>query len=95
VVLRVGPEVLAGSSRLKAGTATKLALNMISTATMVQLGRTKGDLMIDMRPVSAKLRERAIRIVRDESGLDEDEARRRLEASGWDVRAALEASERP
>jgi N-acetylmuramic acid 6-phosphate etherase len=94
VVLRVGPEVLAGSSRLKAGTATKLALNMISTATMVQLGRTKGDLMIDMRPVSAKLRERAIRIVRDESGLDEDEARRRLEASGWDVRAALEASER-
>jgi N-acetylmuramic acid 6-phosphate etherase len=94
VVLRVGPEVLAGSSRLKAGTATKLALNMISTATMVQLGRTKGDLMIDMRPVSAKLRERAIRIVRDESGLDEGEARRRLEASGWDVRAALEASER-
>jgi N-acetylmuramic acid 6-phosphate etherase len=94
VVLRVGPEVLAGSSRLKAGTATKLALNMISTATMVRLGKTKGDLMIDMRPVSAKLRERAIRIVRDESGLDEDEARRRLEASGWDVRAVLEASER-
>ena len=94
VVLRVGPEVLAGSSRLKAGTATKLALNMISTATMVRLGKTKGDLMIDMRPVSAKLRERAIRIVRDETGLDEDEARRRLEASGWDVRAVLEASER-
>ena len=94
VVLRVGPEVLAGSSRLKAGTATKLALNMISTATMVRLGKTKGDLMIDMRPVSAKLRERAIRIVRDESGLDDDEARRRLEASGWDVRAVLDATER-
>jgi N-acetylmuramic acid 6-phosphate etherase len=94
VVLRVGPEVLAGSSRLKAGTATKLALNMISTATMVRLGKTKGDLMIDMRPVSAKLRERAVRIVHDESGLDEDEARRRLEASGWDVRAVLEASDR-
>jgi N-acetylmuramic acid 6-phosphate etherase len=94
VVLRVGPEVLAGSSRLKAGTATKLALNMISTATMVRLGKTKGDLMIDMRPVSAKLRERAIRIVRDESGLAEDEARRRLEASGWDVRAVLESSGR-
>jgi N-acetylmuramic acid 6-phosphate etherase len=61
---------------------------------MVRLGKTKGDLMIDMRPVSAKLRERAIRIVRDESGLDEDEARRRLEASGWDVRAVLEGSER-
>jgi len=94
VVLRVGPEVLAGSSRLKAGTATKLALNMISTATMVRLGKTKGDLMIDMRPVSAKLRERAVRIVRDEGGLDEDEARRRLEASGWNVRAVLEASGR-
>lgn len=94
VVLSVGPEVLSGSSRLKAGTATKLALNMISTATMVKLGRTKGDLMIDMRPVSAKLRERAIRIVREESGLNEDEARRRLVASGWDVRAALESSER-
>ena len=95
VVLRVGPEVLAGSSRLKAGTATKLALNMISTATMVRLGKTKGDLMIDMRPVSAKLRERAIRIVREESGLDEDDARRRLEASGWDVRAVLDATARP
>jgi N-acetylmuramic acid 6-phosphate etherase len=94
VVLRVGPEILAGSSRLKAGTATKLVLNMISTATMVKLGRTKGDLMIDMRPVSTKLRERAIRIVRDESGLDDDEARRRLEASGWDVRAVLESSQR-
>jgi N-acetylmuramic acid 6-phosphate etherase len=94
VVLRVGPEVLAGSSRLKAGTATKLALNMISTAAMVKLGKTKGDLMIDMRPVSAKLRERAIRIVRDEMGLDDDEARRRLDASGWDVRAVLESSDR-
>jgi len=94
VVLRVGPEVLAGSSRLKAGTATKLPLNMISTAAMVRLGKTKGDLMIDMRPVSAKLRERAIRIVRDESGLDDGEARRRLEASGWDVRAVLESTER-
>jgi len=94
VVLRVGPEVLAGSSRLKAGTATKLALNMISTAAMVKLGKTKGDLMIDMRPVNAKLRERAIRIVRDETGLDEEEARRSLEASGWDVRAVLESRER-
>ena len=91
IVLRVGPEILAGSSRLKAGTATKLALNMLSTATMVRLGRTKGDLMIDMRPVSEKLRERAIRIVREETGLDEAEARRRLDVSGWDVRAVLES----
>jgi len=92
IVLRVGPEILAGSSRLKAGTATKLALNMLSTAAMVKLGRTKGDLMIDMRPASNKLRERAIRIVREETGVDEDEARRRLESSGWDVRAVIEAT---
>jgi len=92
IVLRVGPEVLAGSSRLKAGTATKLALNMLSTAAMVKLGRTKGDLMIDMRPASDKLRERAIRIVRDETGVDEDEARRRLESAGWDVRAVIESN---
>jgi N-acetylmuramic acid 6-phosphate etherase len=94
IVLRVGPEILAGSSRLKAGTATKLALNMISTAAMVKLGRTKGDLMVDMRPASAKLRERAIRIVRDEAGVDDEEARRRLEATGWDVRAALQSTPR-
>jgi len=89
IVLRVGPEILAGSSRLKAGTATKLALNMLSTAAMVKIGRTRDDLMVDMRPASAKLRERAVRIVRDETGIDEDEARRRLAASGWDVRAAI------
>ena len=94
IVLRVGPEILAGSSRLKAGTATKLTLNMLSTAAMVKLGRTKGDLMIDMRPVSDKLRERAIRIVREEIGVDEAEARRRLDAAGWDVRAVIESRAR-
>jgi N-acetylmuramic acid 6-phosphate etherase len=92
IALRVGPEILAGSSRLKAGTATKLVLNMLSTAAMVKLGRTKGDLMVDMRPASAKLRERAIRIVREETGADENEARRRLEAAGWDVRAVIEST---
>ena len=65
---------------------------MLSTAAMVKLGRTKGDLMIDMRPASDKLRERAIRIVRDETGVDEDEARRRLESAGWDVRAVIESN---
>jgi len=89
IVLRVGPEILAGSSRLKAGSATKLALNMLSTAAMVKIGRTRDDLMVDMRPASAKLRERAVRIVRDEIGVSEEEARRRLEATGWDVRAAI------
>jgi N-acetylmuramic acid 6-phosphate etherase len=90
VALDVGPEVLAGSSRLKAGTATKLVLNMLSTAAMIRSGRTKGDLMIDLRATNTKLRARAIRIVREETGLGEDEARARLEARGWSVRKALE-----
>jgi len=90
IVVDVGPEVLAGSSRLKAGTATKLVLNMLSTAAMIRSGRTRGDLMIDLRPTNAKLRERAIRMVQDETGVGEDEARARLEGTGWNVRKALE-----
>ncbi|HYK96839.1 MAG TPA: N-acetylmuramic acid 6-phosphate etherase [Candidatus Acidoferrales bacterium] len=89
IVVEVGPEVLAGSSRLKAGTATKLVLNMLSTAAMIRAGRTKGDLMVDLRATNAKLRERAVRMVRDETGLDEAAARDRLEKNGWNVRAAL------
>ncbi len=89
IVVDVGPEIIAGSSRLKAGTATKLVLNMLSTAAMVKLGRTRGDLMVDLRATNAKLRERAVEIVRSEAHLDEAEARRRLEATGWDVRRAL------
>jgi N-acetylmuramic acid 6-phosphate etherase len=89
IVVDVGPEVLAGSSRLKAGTATKLVLNMLSTAAMIRSGRTRGDLMVDLRPTNAKLRERAIRMVRDEAGISEHEARARLEAAGWSVRKAL------
>jgi N-acetylmuramic acid 6-phosphate etherase len=91
IALDVGPEVLAGSSRLKAGTATKLVLNMLSTAAMIRSGRTRGDLMIDVHPTNAKLRERAVRMVRDETGLSEDEARARLEAAGWSVRKALDS----
>lgn len=89
IVVDVGPEVLAGSSRLKAGTATKLVLNMLSTAAMIRSGRTRGDLMIDVRPTNAKLRERAVRMVQDETGISEDEAKARLEAAGWSVRKAL------
>jgi N-acetylmuramic acid 6-phosphate etherase len=91
IVVEVGPEILAGSSRLKAGTATKLVLNMLSTAAMIRSGRTKGDLMVDLRPTNAKLKARAIRMVRDELGLDEDAARKKLEASGWSVRRAIGA----
>jgi N-acetylmuramic acid 6-phosphate etherase len=90
IVLDVGPEIIAGSSRLKAGTATKLVLNMLSTAAMIRSGRTRGDLMIDLRPTNAKLRDRAVRMVQGETGLDEKAARARLEASGWSVRRALE-----
>lgn len=90
IVVDVGPEIIAGSSRLKAGTATKLVLNMISTATMVKLGRTKDDLMIDVRATNAKLRARAVAMVRAETGADEAEATRRLEAVGWSVREALD-----
>lgn len=91
IVVAVGPEVLAGSSRLKAGTATKLVLNMLSTGAMVRSGRTKGDLMVDLRPTNEKLRRRAVRMVADELGLAEDAARARLEASDWSVRRALDA----
>jgi N-acetylmuramic acid 6-phosphate etherase len=91
IVVEVGPEILAGSSRLKAGTATKLVLNMLSTVAMIRSGRTKGDLMVDVRPTNAKLKARAIRMVRDELGLDEDAARKKLEANGWSVRRAIGA----
>lgn len=90
IVVETGPEILAGSSRLKAGTATKLVLNMLSTAAMVRSGRTRDDLMIDMRPTNTKLRERAVRMVGAELGVNENEARRRLEAAGWSVREALD-----
>jgi N-acetylmuramic acid 6-phosphate etherase len=66
-------------------------LNMLSTAAMIRSGHTKGDLMVDLRPTNAKLRSRAIRMVRDERGVDEDAARRMLEASGWSVRRAIDS----
>ncbi len=84
----VGPEVLSGSTRLKAGTAQKLVLNMISTITMVRLGKTYGNLMVDVRPTNHKLRERAVRIVRQTTGTGDAAARAALEAAGWDVKVA-------
>jgi N-acetylmuramic acid 6-phosphate etherase len=84
-----GPEVLAGSTRLKAGTATKLVLNMLTTATMVRLGRVYGNRMIDVQPRSLKLRERAIRLVRDLADVSPAAARRAFEASGRQVRVAV------
>jgi N-acetylmuramic acid 6-phosphate etherase len=89
VVLAVGPEVIAGSTRLKAGTAQKLALNAFSTALMVRRGRTYGNLMSGMRVANAKLRERAVRICGLAAGCDEDAARAALAASGDDLEVAL------
>ena len=88
IVPVVGPEVLTGSSRLKAGTAQKLVLNMLSTATMVRLGKVYGNLMIDVQPTNAKLRARAIRIVREATGADEPTAARAL-AQGGHPRVAI------
>src|SRR5437773_1627019 len=90
IVVEVGPEVIAGSSRMKAGTATKLILNMLSTTSMVKLGRTRDDLMVDLRPTNEKLRQRAIRLVEQEAHVPAEEAKRRLETWGWHVRAAIE-----
>ena len=74
IVLVVGPEVIAGSTRLKAGTATKVVLNMLTTAAMVRAGKTYGNLMVDVRSNSEKLRDRARRIVGNVTGLDEGAA---------------------
>jgi N-acetylmuramic acid 6-phosphate etherase len=89
IVLAVGPEVIAGSTRLKAGTAQKLALNAFSTALMVRRGRTYGNLMSSMRVANAKLRERAVRICSLGAGCDEDAARAALAAAGDDLEVAL------
>jgi N-acetylmuramic acid 6-phosphate etherase len=90
ILLDTGPEVLTGSTRLKAGTAQKLALNRITTAAMVLAGRVADNHMIELTGSNAKLRARAIRIVMDLTALDEPEATRRLEAAEWSVRAALQ-----
>ena len=90
ITLPVGPEILAGSTRLKAGTATKVALNIISTGAMIGLGKVRGNLMIDLHTTSTKLRDRAVRIVAELSQRDYESARSLLEANGWNLRAALE-----
>jgi N-acetylmuramic acid 6-phosphate etherase len=84
-----GPEVLTGSTRLKAGTATKLVLNMLTTISMIRLGKVVSNLMVDVKPNSEKLRARACRIVATLRGCDETEARRRLVRAGWNVKRAL------
>jgi N-acetylmuramic acid 6-phosphate etherase len=87
--LAVGPEILTGSTRLKAGTATKIALNIISTGAMVTLGKVRSNLMIDLRASSSKLRDRATRLVAQVAQCDYAAARQQLEANGWNLRAVV------
>ena len=91
----VGPEMLAGSTRLKAGTAQKLVLNMISTITMVRLGKTYGNLMVDVRVTNVKLRDRAVRIIRRVTGASRADAETALDAAGLDVKTAILLLRRP
>ena len=90
ITLAVGPELLTGSTRLKAGTATKVALNIIGTGAMVALGKVRGNLMIDLHASSTKLRDRAVRVLAELAQCDYESARNLLEANDWDLRAALE-----
>jgi N-acetylmuramic acid 6-phosphate etherase len=89
VRLLVGAEILAGSTRLKAGTVTKMALNIISTGTMVRLGKVYGNRMIDVAVTNAKLHDRALRILQDLTDLDRKEANILLDRSGKKVKLAL------
>ena len=85
----VGPEIIAGSTRLKAGTATKMVLNMLTTIAMIKVGKTYGNLMVDVRTGSEKLKDRARRIVGVVTGLDYDEADALLKRAKWNVKAAI------
>ncbi len=84
-----GPEVVTGSTRMKAGTATKLVLNMLSTGAMIRLGYVYGNLMVNVQPTNEKLLDRARRIVMDATGVTRDEAARLLEDAGRSVRTAI------
>ncbi len=84
----LGPELLTGSTRLKAGTATKQLLNMFTTLAMVRIGKVRSNLMIDLNPANVKLRDRAVRIVQDLTQADYQTAQKALEGSGWVVKKA-------
>jgi N-acetylmuramic acid 6-phosphate etherase len=90
ILLDTGPEILTGSTRLKAGTAQKMALNRISTGAMVLSGKVVENLMVDVKANNHKLKERCVRILRELTTATADEAKETLEKHGWNVRAALE-----
>lgn len=89
IVPVVGPEAITGSTRMKAGTAQKLVLNMISTAAMIRLGYVKGNRMTNMKPANEKLKERSVRILMAETGLDEPTAEQLMNEAGGDLRIAV------
>ena len=89
-----GPELLTGSTRLKAGTATKLLLNILTTVSMVQIGKVKSNLMVDVQPTNAKLRQRAVRIITELTGAPAETITSTLERNQWLVKAALEEIQR-
>ena len=89
IVAITGPEALTGSTRLKAGTATKLILNMITTGAMIRLGKTFGNLMIDLRATNVKLVDRSERIVSEVSGVTREEARVLIQDAGGSVKLAI------
>jgi N-acetylmuramic acid 6-phosphate etherase len=89
ISLATGPEVIAGSTRLKAGTATKIVLNMLTTSAMIRTGKTYGNLMVDVQSNSEKLRDRGRRIIGTVTGLDYDEAETLLRRAKWNVKAAI------
>jgi N-acetylmuramic acid 6-phosphate etherase len=88
ICVETGPEVVTGSTRMKAGTATKLVLNTISTTLMVRTGRVHENLMVDLRATNDKLRDRAMRIVGELTGLDRRSCHELLERAGWGVKVA-------
>jgi N-acetylmuramic acid 6-phosphate etherase len=89
VLIETGAEAIAGSTRLKAGTAQKIALNLFSTSVMVQLGHVYRGLMVDMRPTNAKLRRRAVEMVAHITSCDLEAAHRALSLADWDVKLAV------
>ena len=93
IVVRTGPEVVTGSTRMKAGTAQKLILNMLSTCAMIQTGRVRENLMINVRPTNIKLVDRAVCIIRQLHPCSQEEAREALERAGNDVARALDLLE--
>lgn len=92
ILAPVGAEVLSGSTRLKAGTAQKMILNMLSTGVMVRLGKTYGNLMVDVKPTNQKLRARALRILQQAAGIDETRAKDLLAACDEEVKTAIVAA---